>query len=115
VAQRSDVNARSSDGSTALLWVAHWNDVDTADLLLKTGADANEANDFRMTPLSEACTNTSAAMVRLLLKSGANPNTAIATGETPLMTCAKTGEADAVRLLVEYGAAVNAKEPSQNQ
>jgi uncharacterized protein len=115
LSQKAGVNARSSDGSTALLWLAHWNDVDTADLLLRAGADANTANDFRMTPLSQACTNGSAEFVRLLLKSGANSNLAIATGETPLMTCAKTGSADAVRLLVESGAAVNATEPAQNQ
>jgi ankyrin len=115
LSQKVDVNARSSDGSTALLWLAHWNEVETADLLLKAGADANTANDFGMTPLSQACTNGSAEFVRLLVKSGANPNTAIATGETPLMTCAKTGNADAVRLLVENGAAVNVKEPSQSQ
>src|SRR6476619_6782932 len=113
--QKVDVNARSSDGSTALLWLAHWNEFETADLLLKAGADANTSNDFGMTPLSQACTNGSAEFVRLLLKSGAKPNTAIATGETPLMTCAKTGNVDAVRLLVEYGAAVNAKEPAQSQ
>ena len=113
--EKADVNARSSDGSTALLWAAHWSDVDTADLLLRAGAEANTANDFRATPLSEACINGSSALVRLLLKSGANPNTAIATGETPVMTCAKSGSADAVRMLVEYGAAVNAKEPMQNQ
>src|SRR5512142_439795 len=113
--QKADVNVRSTDGSTALLWLAHWNDVDSADLLLKAGADANTANDFGMTPLSQACTNASFEFVRLLLKSGANPNTAIATGETPLMTCAKTGNAEAVRLLGGYGAAVNAKEPAQSQ
>jgi ankyrin repeat protein len=113
--QKADVNAKSSDGSTALLWLAHWNDADTAALLLNAGVDANLANDFRMTPLSEACINGSGAFVRLLLKSGANPNLAVATGETPLMTCARSGSADAVRLLVEYGAAVNAKEPAQNQ
>lgn len=113
--QKLDVNARSSDGSTALLWLAHWNEIGAAEMLLKAGADANIANDFRMTPLVQACTNGSSEFVRLLLKSGANPNTAIATGETPLMTCARTGNADALRLLVEYGAAVNAKEPSQNQ
>jgi len=115
LSQKADVNARSSDGSTALLWLAHWNDAESADLLLKVGADANTANDFGMTPLSQACINASFEFVRLLLKSGANPNTSIATGETPLMTCAKTGNVEAVRLLVEYGAAVNAKEPAQNQ
>jgi len=115
VAQKADVNARSSDGSTALLWLAHWNDLDTAQLLLDAGADANLANDFRMTPLAQACTNGNSALVRLLLKSGAKPNTAIATGETPLMTCSKTGSVDAVRMLIEYGADVNAKEPVENQ
>jgi ankyrin len=115
VQQKTDVNSTSDDGSTALLWVAHWNDTETAELLLSAGADANKANSFLMTPLSEACTNASYLMVRLLLKSGAKPNTAIATGETPLMTCAKTGRVEAVRLLVEYGAAVNSKEPTQNQ
>src|SRR5208337_1355982 len=100
--QKVDVNARSSDGSTALLWLAHWNDLDTANLLLGAGADANTANDFRTTPLSEACTNGNSAFVRALLKSGANPNAAVATGETPLMTCSKSGSADAVRMLIEY-------------
>ena len=93
--QKTDVNVRSSDGSTALLWAAHWNDLDAADALLRAGADANAANDFKMTPLSQACINGSAALARLLLKNGAKPNLAVATGETPLMTCARTGSVDA--------------------
>ena len=113
--RKVDVNLRSDDGSTALLWAAHWNDVATADRLLRAHADANLANDFGMTPLSRACTNASAELVDLLLKAGANPNTPIATGETPIMTCASSGNADAVRLLIARGADVNAKEPSQNQ
>jgi ankyrin repeat protein len=115
VSQKADVNSRTDDGSTALLWTAHWNDPDTADLLLRAGADADAANELGMTPLSQACTNGNASLVRLLLKSGANPNLRIATGETPLMTCAKTGNVDAVRALLEAGADVNAKEPVQNQ
>ena len=115
LSQHTDVNIRSDDGSTALLWAAHQNDLDTAELLLAAGADTNAPNDFRMTPLSQACTNGSDAFVRLLLKSGANPNTAIATGVTPLMTCAKSGSVDAVKRLIEYGAAIDAKEPDQHQ
>jgi ankyrin repeat protein len=113
--RRADVNARSDDGSTALLWVSHWNDVATADLLIHAQADPNIANDLGMTPLSRACTNGNAALVELLLNAGAKPNTPIATGETPLMTCASTGNANAVRALLARGADVNAKEPSQNQ
>jgi ankyrin repeat protein len=113
--RETDVNARAGDGSTALLWAAHWNNVATASLLIRAQADANLANDFGMTPLSRACTNGSAALVELLLNAGANPNVRIATGETPLMTCASTGSADAVRLLLARGAEVNSVEPSQRQ
>jgi ankyrin repeat protein len=115
LAQHADSNAKSDDGSTALLWAAHWNAVGTAEILLRAGADANAANDFGMTPLSQACVNGSAALVETLLKSGANPNLAIATGETPLMTCAKSGSLEAVRTLIAHDAAVNAKEPTENQ
>src|SRR5262249_925084 len=82
--QHLDVNVRSGDGSTALLWAAHWNDLETANLLIRAGADANAANDLRMTPLSQACTNGSAPFVDLLLKAGANPNAAVATGVPPV-------------------------------
>jgi ankyrin repeat protein len=113
--QHTDVNERAEDGSTALLWATHWNDLPTADLLVRAGANANTANDFKMTPLSQACTNASSAMVDLLLQAGADPNMPIGTGETPLMTCARTGNQDAVAMLLVHGADVNGKEPSQNQ
>jgi uncharacterized protein len=113
--QRADVNSRSGDGSTALLWAAHWNALETAQLLIRAGADANAANDFRMTPLSQACLNGSGAFVDLLLKAGANPNTPIATGVPPVMTCAKSGNVDGVQSLIAGDADVNAKEPAQNQ
>jgi len=113
--QHADATARSDDGSTALLWAAHWGDVKTARLLLRAGADPNAANDFHMTPLSQACVSADAGLVELLLKAGANPNTPIATGETPLMTCSKSGNADAIRSLIAHDAAINAKEPVQNQ
>ena len=113
--KRADVNGRSHDGSTALLWAAHWNDLETADLVIRAGANVNLTNDLRMTPLSLACTNRSATLVERLLAAGADPNAAIATGETPVMTCAATGTVEAVRLLIAKGADVNAREPVQHQ
>jgi ankyrin repeat protein len=113
--RHADVNVRSEDGSTALLWAAHWNDLATAELLVRAGADVNAANDLRMTPLVQACTNGSGSLVALLLNAGAHPNTPVATGETPLMTCARSGDVAAVRLLLGRGADVNAAEPTQHQ
>ena len=113
--QKADVNARQGDGTTALAWAAHWNDDETAGLLIRAGADVNLANDYGVTPLSLACTQGNAALVRMLLDAGANPNAARTTGETPLMTCARTGSADAVKLLLDRGADPNAKESRRGQ
>ncbi len=113
--QHPDVNARQSDGATALHWAAHWDDLETADLLIRAGAKAGAANDYGVTPLSLACTNGSAAMVEKLLNAGANPNAALPSGETALMTCSRTGNVDAVRALVARGADVNARESEQGQ
>ena len=111
----ADVNARADDGSTALLWAAHDDDLAAASALVRAGANTNVANEFGMTPLSRACTNGSGDMVALLLNAGANPNTAIATGESPLMTCAASGATVAVKLLLARGAAVDAAEATQHQ
>jgi ankyrin repeat protein len=112
--QHVDVNVPQADGATALHWAAHWSDVDTADLLLRAGANPNALNELGVTPLSLACTNASAAMVHRLLEAGANPN---ATGARvpPLMICARTGSVDAVRALIARKADVNAREPLRDQ
>src|SRR6267142_646334 len=104
--ERIDVNAAQGDGATALHWAAHWDDVDTADLLIRAGADVNAANDYGVTALSLACTNRSMAFVDTLLAARANPNAAQITGVTPLMECARTGATDAVKSLLAKGASV---------
>jgi ankyrin repeat protein len=104
------VNAAQPDGATALAWAAHSNDLETAELLIRAGANVNAANDYGVTPLSLACTNGNAAMVNALLAARANPNAALAAGETVLMTCARSGNVDAVQALLAHGADVNAKE-----
>jgi ankyrin repeat protein len=113
--KKVDPNTRGSDGGTALLWAAHWNDVESADLLIRAGADVNAANDLKVTPLSLACLNGSAPLVQSLLKAGADANLAIATGETPLLTCARSGSVDAVNALLAAGANPNTSEPLGGQ
>ena len=55
--QHIDVNARLDYGATALAWAAHWDDVQTADLLIHAGANVNLADELGATPLSLACSN----------------------------------------------------------
>src|ERR1700726_4804403 len=69
--QHVDVNTPQADGATALAWAAHWNDVETADLLIRAGANVNAANSYGVTPLWEACNNGNAAMVEKLAQAGA--------------------------------------------
>jgi len=113
--QHADVNARDADGATALQWAAHWNDVETASLLIDAGAHVNAANDLGVSPLMLASTNGSVEMVNRLLDAGANPNGATRSGETVLMTAARTGALAVVKALLDRGAAVNAREPNHGQ
>ena len=113
--ERVDVNQPEPDGTTALAWAAHWDDLELADLLIGADAHVNAANDYGVAPLSLACSNGSAAMVAKLLKAGANPNIALRTGQTPLMTCARTGSLEAVGSLLAREANVNAQETRQGQ
>jgi ankyrin repeat protein len=114
--QRADVNAPQPDGTTALHWAAHWNDLESVNLLLGAGANAKAANRYGATPLSEAAALGNAAMIEALLKAGADPKTlTTADGETVLMTAARAGNADAVKVLLDHGADVNARESYKGQ
>ena len=108
VAAGAAVNAARADGATALLYAAHWDDLESAALLLRAGARVDAADDHGVSPLARACENVSFRMVELLLAAGADPNAAQASGLTPLMTAVRTGSVEVVRALLEAGADVNA-------
>jgi ankyrin repeat protein len=108
VKQGVDVNVARPDGVTALLLAAHFNDLDSVDLLLTAKARVNAADDHGVTPLAEACQNANAAMVDKLLTAGANPNAAQSSGLTPLMIATHTGNLPVVKSLLGHGADVNA-------
>ena len=61
------------DGMTALHWAAYRDDVETARLLVRAGANVNAANRYGVTPLSLACTNGNVGLVELLLERRRRP------------------------------------------
>ena len=103
-----DVNAPRADGATALLWAAHWDDLDLASRLLRAGADVHAADDHGVTPLHRAAENASPAIVEMLVAAGADPNAFQTSGLTPLMTAARTGSVAVIEMLLAHGAHVNA-------
>src|SRR6185503_14835261 len=114
--QKTDINAIQPDGTTALHWAAHWNDLESVNLLLRAGANPKIANRYGSTPLSQAASVGNAQMIEALLNAGADPKTLTTPdGETVLMTAARAGNADAVKILVDRGADVNARENYKGQ
>ena len=115
IEQQVDVDATAPDGTTALHWAAHWDDLEIADALIRAGAQADAANPFGVTPLWLASENGSAPMIEKLLGAGADPNRALRSGETSLMAAARTGRESTVRALLAAGSAVDAKESTHGQ
>ena len=115
VQRGADVNASAPDGSTALHWAVHRDDLVAAELLIAAGADANATNDYGVSPLSLAAENGNAAMADLLVAAGADPNARQPSGETVLMTAARTGSAPVLTTLLENGADPNVAENTKGQ
>ena len=110
LAQKVDVNAAEPDGTTALHWAVHNNDLDLARRLIRAGADVKAKNQFGATPLSEAAIVGDTALLTNLIEGGADVNEVNADGQTALMLVARTGNVSSARLLIARGANVNAHE-----
>jgi ankyrin repeat protein len=109
--KKVDVNAPQVDGTTALHWAVRADDLETADLLIRAGANVSAENRDGVTPMLLAALNGNAAMLDRLIKAGASANAPVTTsGDTPLMMAARAGKPDAVALLLDKGAQIDAKE-----
>jgi len=116
IARKADVNqATPEDGSTALLWAVHNDDLDLAKALIGAGADVKKANMFGATPMREAAVNGNVAMLKALLDAGADVDSPSPEGQTSLMVVARTANLDAAKLLIDRGAKVNAVENYEQQ
>src|SRR5262245_24609171 len=63
IQQKADVNAPQADGATAMHWAVYREDVETADLLLQSGASVKVKNRTGATPLYLASLSGNAAMI----------------------------------------------------
>ena len=115
VQQKVDVNAPGKDGTPALHWMVRVDDLQTAELLIRAGADVKLADRYGVTPLYLACANGNAAMIKLLLDNGADANTTDPTGETALMAASRVGNLESVKALLDRGAKVDAADPTYQQ
>src|SRR5580658_4169649 len=109
--RKANVNVPQIDGTTALHWAVRADDMETAELLIRAGANVSAANRSGATPMLLASINGNAAMIEKLIQAGADPNAALTkTGDRALMMTARTGKTGAVAVLLDHGAQVNAKE-----
>ncbi|HYR85768.1 MAG TPA: ankyrin repeat domain-containing protein [Terriglobia bacterium] len=115
IEQRVNVNTPEADGTTALHWAIHRNDMDLVDRLLRAGAAVKTKNDFGAGPMSEAALLGNAVLLDKLLKAGADVESPNADGQTALMVVARTGNVEAARVLLSHGANVNAREQWREQ
>jgi ankyrin repeat protein len=113
--QKVDVNVADDNGTTALHWAVHRDNLPLVDALLRAGANVTARNDYGVTPLFLACEKGSAASVERLLLASADANAVLPGGETVLMTAARAGNVEVIRLLLAKGANVNARTALREQ
>uniref|UniRef100_A0A0G4HV40 Uncharacterized protein n=1 Tax=Chromera velia CCMP2878 TaxID=1169474 RepID=A0A0G4HV40_9ALVE len=105
-----EVDARRSDGSTALFGPVQKGDAAVAALLIRAGAGVN-VRDYRgRTALIAAAENGHSELVAMLLAEGSKVNTQDSEGVSAFITAAQNGNGEAVALLLRARADLNLKE-----
>src|ERR1035437_9103176 len=105
-----NINAKDTNGATALIKAASRGYADMTRLLLDKGAEINVKADYGWTALIGAAGGGYADMTRLLLDKGADINAKADEGITALMIAAVKGHADTVNLLLDKGADINVQD-----
>jgi ankyrin repeat protein/predicted Ser/Thr protein kinase len=101
----ADPNAEDLQGHTALFHAIVRDDLQTADLLIRQGADLSKG-----APLAWAAALGYEAAVGALMAAGADIELPLDHGITPLMLASALGYTDTVRRLLEAGANIDARD-----
>ena len=106
----ADVNAKSDNGSTALLLAAGYSEKSIlVDLLLNAGADANAQSKGGITPIMAAAfANNQDSVFRKLIDNGSDVNAVSDKGGTALIAAAmKNDNPKVLKVLLDAGAEIN--------
>jgi ankyrin repeat protein len=95
--------------SSTLVEAAKLDYIEVVKQLMERGADVNECNKWRNTPLIEASWHNNPEMVKTLLAYGAEVNRPNFAGVLPIFAAAQTGSLPIVQTLLAAGASVDAK------
>lgn len=104
----ADVNAKDSNGSTALIMAAEKGHKEVIALLIEQGADVNVRGKYGWPALFVAARKDHKEVIALLIEKGADINVRDDDGWTALLLAAANNCSEAVAFLIEQGADVNA-------
>jgi ankyrin repeat protein len=100
----ADVNERSKAGATVLILAVRFSRNQLVDLLLRSGAEINAAEEFSgSTALACAVAIKDIETVKQLIEAGADLEMAAKSGNTPLMTAKSERSEEIVKLLTDAG------------
>lgn len=102
------VDAKDSEGVTALHMAAQEERIDPVNVLLMWGADVNAAQRDGRTTLHNAVRFSNVNVVKALLEKGAKVNATKDDATAPLHAAAIVGHADVAEVLLEQGANIDA-------
>jgi hypothetical protein len=99
-------NLDDAKGQSLLMLASYHGHFDTAQLLLKNGADVDRRNDRGQTPLGGVAFKGYENIAALLLKHGADIDANNGAGMTPIMFASMFGRTKVVELLRAHGASL---------
>jgi ankyrin repeat protein len=109
LASGSDVNAKSSEGWTALMLAAEKGHTAIMEILLAEGANTETKSEQGWTALIDAAVAGHWTAIEVLLAAGANTETKSKQGMTALIYAAASGHSKAVEILCQNGANIEAQ------